>query len=357
MVFIAPPVETWQQSFGKSFGQGLGEGVNRALDIRQRNKLIQQLKGGGNQPQSAALMGGEAPGTPEAMFAQEMTQNQPKSKAMMDSALAAYATGEKDLGDYFSQEAKAEAKLESEERESTRKRTEPILEETRKVRASLPGKKTALNLFKNAIDEGIGPISIANLGDKFNQMTGTNLFPENASAKEAAYASKTYLVENLGKVGAKGLNQFLEKQIIQAQPSIGATEKGNRAVLHAMESAYDIEKNYADNVGKIQDMYEDAGRPVPKTAIRQAEKISQSYAEERMKKLAVDLQENQEKALSDKEVMGINRKGEFKKVIPGTPLTQRNARLFSIRFGDKAEAKAKSLGYETEYPVLPEPKE
>lgn len=348
MVFVLPQVETFGQAFGKNFGAGLGQGIEKGLENRQRLARIAQIKAKGG-----AGLADNVPGSQADATAQGLIRPQSKSQQSLLSAEAAFDAGEHDLGNYYLQEAKLSQKEEQEERKNTKERVEPVLEEARKARTSLPGKKTALNLFKEAIDEGIGPLSFANVADKINHLAGTNLFPENASAKEAAYASKTYLVENLSKVGAKGLNQFLEKQIIQAQPSIGSSEKGNRAVLHAMESAYDIEKNYVDTVGKLQDMYEDVGLSVPKKAVRDAEKLSQKYADERIKQLAVDLKENDEKGQSDEEVMGVNKQGIMKKVAPGTPLTQRNARLFKIRFGKKAEEKAKALGYETEYPVLP----
>ena len=168
----------------------------------------------------------------------------------------------------------------------------------------------------------------------------------------------------MNRVGAKGLNQYLEKQISQAQPQIGKSKEANLSVLSPMEATYDIEEHYLNTLSNYEDMYEKMGKPFPPSALRKAQKETSEFANDRMKKLSYELREIEESKMSDSQILDLGTKGQPKNVLEGTPLTERAASLFLKKYGfdetnpesekskkaiDVAIKVAKQLGYDIEY--------
>ena len=260
-------------------------------------------------------------------------------------------------------------KIEQKERfhneERMDKKTAPALEEARVKRQAMPSKKMSLSLFRNATNEGnVSYFSKSNLAGVLNNLTGDKFnLKWDASGAQLAFAGKNYLIENLDKVGAKGLNQYLEKQLSTAQPQIGASPQANNSILIPMETTVAIEDFYLDRLGQYEDMYDKLGKPLPYSAVRNAQKEAAQFADDQLKKMSYELRENQESTMSDSQIMDFGTKDNPKSVTPGTPLTERAATLFLKKYGfdeeDPESEKslksiktalkvAKQLGYDVE---------
>lgn len=348
-------------SFGEQLGQSIGQGANAALQIigqmmqeKQKQNRLSELLGIGKQTQMGDQLAGQPP-TGSSNFSNLPSQN--KIALAMEFPEVAREVREQEK----------EAGKERRHKETLAKeRIDKSLKEADTTRSSLPGKKMSLQLFRNAIQEGnVGYFSKSNLAQVLNNLTGDKFaLKPDASGSQLQFAGKNYLIENLNRVGAKGLNQYLEKQISQAQPEIGKSREANMSVLAPMEAAYDIEKDFLDRLSNYEDMYEAMGQPMPPAVYRKAQKESADFADSRMKQLAYELAEIQETKLSDQQLMDFGTTEHPKNVTAGTPLTERRATLFLKKYGfdpenpeseksqkaiDIALKVAKQLGYELEY--------
>lgn len=198
------------------------------------------------------------------------------------------------------------------------------------LRQQLPKRKEALQLFNTSIKQGVGYLSKSNLATIANDLTGNvfNLQPD-APGSMFSYAGKSSLIETLDKVGAKGLNQYLEKQVSRSQPEIGRSQKANTAVVIPMQVSYDIDEHFANT---LRD-FEESGKFSKGKSYSEAMKDTAKFADVRLKQMAKQLQENEESDQTDEQLLDIGYKGNPKTVEKGTPMTERRAELFLKKYG------------------------
>lgn len=370
MVQIIERPPSFGERLGRSLGGGLGKGFSDAMTAMVEKKKTESLlkslglspsssKNFGNQAMNQQvfeeykneyknLTGSEPSKEEQADFLTKLNASTSQPGEIRPEALIALSKEDPSLVPAVKSIYEQQEQRKTVDIKETRKRLEKPLEEARVAREQLAGKKMDIDLFKSSIQHGTGTFSQANMIRLINQVSGKDLLQQNASGSQMAFAGKNYLINSLSKVGARGLNQYLEKQLSQAQPKIGASDKANMAVMLPIEAGYDIEKFKLDTLGGFQDFYESRGLQMPTTILRQAEKATAEYADKRLRLLSYQVQENLESGLDDRKVMHLDSKGAPEKVIPGTPLTERNARLFVDKYGESAEKVAKSLGYNTE---------
>ena len=299
MVQILPDATTpsFGRSLARSLGAGLGEGINRGTDFatqmglekfktKQRQKLIQSIE----NPQTMttpqrpedlkqrflqALP--ELENTKRQMTGEDLTpedtqeiwdfmnqsQNAPQqrqSRSHEEKARAYAAANEHDLARLETELAKIEQKQSfAREKEKVGRHYEiakPALQEAEQLARSLPQKEAALEEMKVAISEGnLSYFSPDNLAE----ITGIEAFrsPQGAAFKTAA---KEYFLGNTTRVGAKGLNQWFEKQLIDMAPKIGRSTQANLIVSELLDMENEINRRKIDLTEDIaQKMERDSG--------------------------------------------------------------------------------------------------
>lgn len=206
-------------------------------------------------------------------------QRGPRKVTEQDLFEAAGTVYEKPLiAQYESQKKAGEA-----EREFGYKRGGKVLEDIGSASQTMPERELALQSMKNAIDKNeTGLFSSSNLSRLASQLTGLDL-PVNATGAQMQAAQKTFLVNTLNKVGAKGLNQYLEKQIASSFPMIGQSKEANQQSLLLHETAFDLERKFQDTV---YDLYKrqvaEQGYPNPDLDL-QAQQAMKPYVKGKLK--------------------------------------------------------------------------
>ncbi len=234
----------------------------------------------------------------------------------------------------------------SKERDFNTKGLEPTEKKIEDLREILPRRERVLNLARLSIESGeIGALSqnrIANIiggpvGDALKTMSGAQF----------AVASKENLVTNMSEISARGINIFMEKNLLDAFGKVGQTQEANLAVQDFFEAENDIQKAYLsayDELGK-QDMQRYGFRLADLG--KRAREASQPEQQKIFNRSSVRLRGLQER---EKGVPWMYKQ-TGKKVVKGTPLTSEMYRIFIEKVGDpqKALVRAKQLGY-TIYP-------
>lgn len=374
MVQILPEIPSFSANIAKNLGAGISSGLDvgaklaaSALEqrMKQKEKLrtLSEIENSRNFKQKNLDEDVSNPidQSLDSLLpkdSQDSSRNDSNSyEDALNKSKTAAALGEHDLARTYADEAKILQKQQMSIQDKEDKRYSPRFQEADLERGALPKRKMAMQLFRTANKEGVGAISKSNLAEIGNRLTGDKFnFQPDTAGSMMSYAGKTTLIESLDKVGAKGLNQYLEKQVSQAQPAIGRSEEANNAVLLPMQASLDIDEHFLNTLQSL----EQSGQFSQAQAYKKAQKESAKFADERMKQLAVEIQENLESNKSDEQLLDIGYKGNPKNVEKGTPLTERRAILFLKKYGysedgdekknenaiKTAKSVAKQLGYD-----------
>lgn len=192
-----------------------------------------------------------------------------------------------------SREEKQERRKEfREEREFGYKRAGKILEGADEMRSTLPIREGSLNAMEDAIKEGNQAFfSLNNLAEK----TGVELF-RTAQGGQFKAAGKNFLVANVSKFGARP-NMYIEQQIADMLPKIGRSREANMGALELMKFEVDIDKHRLETIDKLQDLYENAGKPIPSGFGKEVDKFMKPYVEQRQKDLMMSLKDIQKQGV------------------------------------------------------------
>ena len=243
---------------------------------------------------------------------------------------------------------KEEAKIKGEQtafqsdREYHTKVSQPIIDEASNILKQAPIKKGLINQQRRDIASGNTEGIIPYLVDK----TGLEAYrnPESARFKTA---SKQRFIETIHELGGSNAraNQFIEKQLVDAQPTLGRSAESNQTVLDLEEFVEDMKQHRAELELKLaEEDREKHGYARNDIGIR-ADKMMGDYAAKRQDEMAYDIRKRYEDGKKDedlvKEIVG-------KRVTPDTPLTLRSARILMLKNNDDekaAQAEAKKLGF------------
>jgi len=243
-------------------------------------------------------------------------------------------------------------KIEGKEKENRRqfesdrayhtKTSEPILKAAEDQLREAPIRKALISQQRRDISSGNTEGLIPFLVDKLGLEAYRN--PESARFKSA---SKERFVESLHTLGSAGArpNQFIEQQLVAAQPTLGRSEEANQSVLDLEEFINDLKEKRAQIELELAEKdYEKFG--YPKNDIgRRADKLMKDYAEERQDKMAYDIRSRHENKMSDSDLVNDI---VFGNIPEDTPITERTANILLIKNNhDKAKARteAKRLGF------------
>ena len=292
-------------SFGEMLGQGLGSGLGQgfaqagqfATQIglekykqKQRQNLINQIEGSSGTnaqdmsqkflealPQLEQQLGRElAPQDLDQIWnaMQQQSQVDPFSKAKQYAA-----AGEHDLSRVASDEAKLKQKISFEERKEAHALAKPTLERGRELEEDLPYKENALLTMQDAIASGnLGMLTLDNLAE----LTGIEGLrtPEGAAFKTA---SKEFFLGNLSRVGSRGLNQMMERVVLEMAPLIGRSTEANLAVTEILGAENDVSRKEAELINDIGQSYKQKHGHYPENLGHLVYKELRPYAQDRQK--------------------------------------------------------------------------
>lgn len=321
MVQILPEVPSFGTQFARSIGTGLGAGISKGADLatqmalekykqKQRKNLISEIEGGQSQgiakdlqgqpqedmrqkflealPQIEQAAGRELSPQDLDMLWDKMSQSQMQQQPAQqqhqetDPFLKAKkyaAAGEHELARTATEEAKLSEKLKAQERKESFGLAKPTLERGRELVEDLPYKENALSTIKDAIQSGnLGMFSLDNLAE----LTGIEGLrtPEGAAFKTA---SKEFFLGNISRVGAKGLNQMMEKIVYEMSPLIGRSTEANLSVAEILGAESDVTRKEAELINEIGSAYKDKHGQYPDDLAHRVYKALRPYAQQRQK--------------------------------------------------------------------------
>jgi hypothetical protein len=158
----------------------------------------------------------------------------------------------------------------------------PYIQGVNEQVAQSPLKRSALKTSEQAFATGeLGAFSKDYLADLF----GIEALRSGTGA-QALVAGKEFFLGNLSRVKAKGVNQWLEKQIKEMQPLIGRSMEANLISTAALEVDLDIGDKISETMNKIIDE-KGITRKLPQEVSKELDK----YATERQNELMKTVRE------------------------------------------------------------------
>lgn len=219
------------------------------------------------------------------------------------------------------------------------KTSNDALERANKLSNSVKKKENAIAIQKEAVKSGkLDFWSLNNLAD----VTGIDWLrdPNGAMFKTA---SKEFLFGNLERVSAKGLNQWLEKQALDAQAKIGQDMASNLIVLRTQENEADLERIESQLTNDIYNDYMSLNGEPPQNLTQMVNNEVSKYADEKQIEMFNDFRAI--KAIQ-------NRKFEpYKNVKQGTIASDYMVQALLKQYGNnanKVRSELKKLGYAEE---------
>jgi hypothetical protein len=315
------------QLFGGGLSQGIGVALNQMLEEKKQQKKLNSIMSLLGQPSASGI------GT----ASQEIDSlNKPAKLNLTPESVAAISMVDPQLGNVFAKLHETQSKSFEKQRAFESQRSTKYLDKVSDLATNLPERKIAIQTAKAAVQSGeMKPFGGDFVADILN-------LPQlrTASGAQLATAAKTNLIGSLSQITGGRPNQFIEQQISNAFAKAGQTEQANLAQLNIIEAKLDIDEKLAEATDQLSDEYRQQLGYVPESIDRDVRKLVKPFAEQRMKELAYDLRE-----INEKEI-GAKKLSELKKVPNGTPLTLRQAKILVDKYGDKAEEVAIKLGYE-----------
>jgi hypothetical protein len=269
--------------------------------------------------------------------------NNPISSWTDDMLVTAQASGNKRLTNMATSEMNRR-KLEQDrsfaERKFHTEGTKDIKKKISTVRESVPRKKMALTMSRDAIESGnIGSLSWANLAER----TG---FKELQSAKgsQLATASKENLLSNMSRVSARAQNQWFEQRLSSMFPQVGQSQAANLTAQVMIESELEMEENFLNTYERLAQEDKEKYGYVREDIEDRIYKELSGKDDDILNKAMYRTRQIYEDELGSSEL----EKMADKKVPSGTPLTPYMAKIMTKKYDqsfDRTIENAKKLGY------------
>ena len=227
------------------------------------------------------------------------------------------------------------------DREYHSKVSQPILDEAQEVVSKAPIKKALINQQRRDVASGNTSGIIPFLVDELKLEMYRN--PESARFKTA---NKSRFIETVHELGGSQArpNQFIERQISEAQTALGRDEESNMTVLDLEEFIDDMKLERSRLILQVGKKEREKHGFAKNDIAMKADKLMGDYADKRQDEMAYTIRQRHEKNITDEELTR-----EILRGVPlDTPLTIRDARILMIKNNydeKKAQAEAKKLGF------------
>ncbi len=322
----------------QNFSQQYAPIIKEQARTQGAQSFFQQIFGGGAAAQPGQVEIGEETVSPQGIQAAGIDLSNVPEQTLVAASGAPYP------------EVANMAKTELQRRDLSQKRFEsqrkyeseiatPFLKKVDASRDAVRQKESAVDLMKNAIEEGnLGFFSKDNLANFLGRF-GEGL--RTAKGAQLLNAQKEFLLGNIQRAGTRP-NQWIEQQISQMLARVGRTDEANLTVTEALKAETDIERKKIQVTDELADKYRKEIGYVPANIGAMVDKQLKPYADEIQNKLAYRLRELYENE------QGISKISKATKKVPtGTPLTLGMAKAFVEKYKtvDNALENAKKLGY------------
>lgn len=282
MVQILPQARSFGTEIARGLGSGISQGLSRSADFasqmgmekfkqKQRRGLLDEIERGGQakpvseedlskqfleslpeienhlgrglEPQELDQLWNAAKQMQTGQSGQSAgSENDPFMKAKKYAA-----SGEHELARVASEEAKLKERRNEKFEERNFQLAKPTLDRARVLSEDLLNKENASSTMRDSISSGnLGMFSLDNLAE----LTGIEGLrtPEGAVFKTA---SKEYFLGNLSRVGSRGLNQMMERVILEMAPLIGRKTEANLAVMEIFDAENAVTKKEIELTNQI----------------------------------------------------------------------------------------------------------
>lgn len=334
---------------------GMPEGAEYAHPTLQAKMYEQNAKNARvknilGEPQGAPGIPAQGPSVQDGLIPESPQNNSGNRFAKFNKDQLTELTGAPDreiaepakqqLNNLREDEKRTDKKFEA-DRKYHSKTSDPIVTEANDILKKYPVRKGLINQQRLDISSGnttgLKPFLVEKTGLEFWRT------PEEARFKTAA---KQRFIENLSSIGGGARpNMFIEQQLVGAQAALGRDEEANQTVLDMEEFIDDLEAKRAQYIREIANEDQKTKGYVRNDVAARADEKMGSYAKQRQEQMAYDIRSRKEQKMSDYD---LTKDIISQKVVPGTPLTKRAARILMIKNGDneqKASDQARKLGY------------
>ena len=267
---------------------------------------------------------------PDEKIAEITIRNPKVGKAIGDAKEAILKADERDKSAF------------QKERDYNSKYADPVINQANTILEGAPSRKGLVRQWKQDIESG----NTSGFGQFMVDKSGLEFWRSPESARSLA-AGKNYFIDTLDSLApGTRLNQFLEKNLYAALPQIGRDIESQLSVLDMQDFLDDLKEEKAKIVTRLATEDEEKYGYAKKDINTRAQKELEPYAEERQKKLALDVRKTHEDRRSNEELANELVLG---KIPSGAPLTPRMMSILMIKNNDnvdKAIREATKLGFE-----------
>ncbi len=312
----------------------------------QSQEFLSQLLDTGNQQQESNFQQtdpSQQESSTQGFDVSKLTDSQIAKATALDPNLGKVLQSQRDAAERRESSKRKEKLTEFQaDRDYHSKVSQPIIDAAQGSIKEAPIKKGLIAQQRRDISsgntEGIIPYLVDELGLEFART------PEASRFKSA---SKNRFIENLESLGGAGArpNQFIEQQLVAAQPTIGRNAESNNTVLDMEEFIEDMKLQRAKLELQLAEEDREKYGFAKNDIAQRAEKQMKDYTEKRQDEMAYSIRNRHEERLSDSDLL---KEMVMENISPDTPLTLRMARLLMIKNHDderKAQAEAKRLGF------------
>ena len=227
-LMLLPAAKSFSSQLGEALGKGVGNIFETAGETYQKRKEQEQL--------DEAIERVRKSKTNKDIRNEFDLEEETPSRDYAEEQRLLIKGGRKEEAKIVADEAKLAARSGEIKKKEHYKAVEPIFKRASELATSLPYKKLALDEMKQAIEEGNLSFFSA---DNLAEITGIEGFRSSSGAKFKT-AAKEFFLSNTSRVGAKGLNQWFEKQIATMQPQIGRSQQANLEVAELLAMENDV---------------------------------------------------------------------------------------------------------------------
>ena len=228
----------------------------------------------------------------------------------------------------------------NDERNFNAKGAEEAEKKVSALRESIPKKRQAFEMARQAIASGeVGAFSINNFAERLG-------IPELQTAKGAQLltASKEFLLGNMARVSAKGQNQWFEQRLAAMFPQIGKSRAANETITEMLQADLALDEAYVTEYNKLAKQDQEQYGYIKKNIEQRAYENIAPIEKKIMDKTNYMVQKIYETEKGDKWVM----ENAKRKPAKGTMLTAKMYKAMLRDYGNdpvQTIQNAKKLGY------------
>lgn len=248
-----------------------------ALDLVNRNSNVFQ--------RALAAAAPQQPNPLTQMLYEKILNPDSEENEGIDLTQAAILSGDPSL--------QAWAKIENQNKQDYQKRSfdvnKPLYEEMEGVRKVLDNQKIALQRIEDAIQTG----QTSRFWNSFMKKFGLDMF-RTAPTQILEAANKEFFMGDLKQLAGGRINQFLEKNLLNALPKVEYSPTANQEIVNTLKVIQELKEKKLELFDNLNNKYAEKGKELPRNAAHIIQKQLEAFADKRIKDLKDMRQSSQE---------------------------------------------------------------